>query len=256
MLQANPNASVLTVSPPESGFSPRREFVRESHVISSFALLSIAGAGSVRLTSFRREIINALRMCFISRGILRSLKEDKILCVFEFSLINKPWASSKNIESEKLFVDILAIIYLDGYKFVSTLDYGRESDERTCMAFSRPAPSGDSRYGSPVAHPPLVHVPFAISFPSSTVLRVINPPRTSTPAILTGVRDAWPRGVVDERKIAGECFEFKLRGYKCACSAVYDGTSDSNKTCSNRVPRRYVFHRLAQAHSSVARFLG
>ena len=215
MLQENPNSSVLTVSPPDSGFSPRREFVRESHVISSFALLSVAGSGSVRLTSFRREIIHALRMYLLERQLFRGYKEDKALCVFEFSLHNKPWTNSKNVESEKLFIDILTIIYIDGYNFVSTIDYGRESDERACLAFSRPVPSGEPYSVDAIIHRRPIRVPFAISFPSSTVLRVINPPRTSTPAILTGVRDAWPRGVVDEKKFAGECFEFKLRGYKC-----------------------------------------
>lgn len=57
--------------------------------------------------------------------------------------------------------------------------------------------------------------PFALSFLSATLLRVIAPPLHSTPAILQAVRGSWPRGVVSEKKVGDAAFEFKLKGYKC-----------------------------------------
>lgn len=214
MLQQN--SSVLTVSPPESGFAPRREFLRDTHVSSSFALLAVAGNGAVRLSSFPTPLVEALKRTLELRGLLRTIREDVELDLYEFNIDNKPWASSKSIESEKLFVDILAVIFQHGYTFLSTIDYGREQDDRVSLAFSKPlypatsnSRSGSDGYG-------LTRVPFALSFPSSKTLRVINPPLNSTPAILQGVRSAWPRGVISEKKVAEQCFEFKLKGYKCA----------------------------------------
>ena len=125
MLQ--PNSSVLsTVSPPDSGFIPRREFVRDSHVSSSFALFSIANVGSVRLTSFAQPVIASLRSFFESRNILRSVHEEPRLNLLEFRLEGKPWSSSKSADSERLFVEIIAVIFQNGYRFLSTIDYGRE----------------------------------------------------------------------------------------------------------------------------------
>ncbi|KAJ2918986.1 hypothetical protein MD484_g1380, partial [Candolleomyces efflorescens] len=45
-------------------------------------------------------------------------------------------------------------------------------------------------------------------------MRVISPPLHLTPAILQAVRGSWPRGVVSEKKVGENCFEFKLKGYK------------------------------------------
>ncbi|KAG6878419.1 hypothetical protein C0993_007020 [Termitomyces sp. T159_Od127] len=56
--------------------------------------------------------------------------------------------------------------------------------------------------------------PFALSFLSPTRMRVIGPPLHLTPAILQAVRGSWPRGVVSERKVGNNSFEFKLKGYK------------------------------------------
>lgn len=46
-------------------------------------------------------------------------------------------------------------------------------------------------------------------------MRVISPPRDSTPAILQAVRGSWPRGVISEKKVGDSAYEFKLRGYRC-----------------------------------------
>lgn len=215
MLQHNPNPSVLTVSPPDSGFAPRREFLRENHVASSFALLAVAGAGAIRLSSFPTPLVEAVKRTLEQRAVIRTIREEVELDMYEFNIENKPWTNSKNIESERLLVEILAVIFQHGYNFLSTIDYGREHDDRVSIAFSKPLYPVTSRSGSDGLG--LMRVPFALSFPSATVLRVINPPLNSTPAILQGVRSAWPRGVISEKNVADKCFEFKLKGYKCEC---------------------------------------
>ncbi|KLO16988.1 hypothetical protein SCHPADRAFT_926100 [Schizopora paradoxa] len=207
MFDANQNNSVLTVSPPDSGFAPRREFVRDNHVPSSFALLSIAGASLVRLSSFPRTLKAELKRALELRASIRAVREDTSLNLLEFNLEGKPWASGKSIHSEMLFLNILSIILFYGFRYVSSIDYGREHDDKLCIAFSRPDSSPDTHR----SHFPVV---FAISFPSSTILRVINAPLNSTPAILQGVRSAWPRGVVSEKTVSDKCYEFKLKGYK------------------------------------------
>ncbi|KAL5519120.1 hypothetical protein ACEPAH_803 [Sanghuangporus vaninii] len=205
MLQANPNNnSVLTVSPPDSGFIPRPEFARDSHVPSTFALLSIAGTSSVRLSSFSHQLLSSLRFALKSQSLLRTIREEPSVNLVEYTLEGKPWAQRKNPNSEKLFVQILAIIFQHGYRFLSTIDYGREQSERVCIAFSRPAALS--------AHE-AARTPFALSFPSSKVLRVINPPLNSTPAILAAARNAWPRGVTGEKTVSNGVWEFRLKGY-------------------------------------------
>lgn len=203
-----PNTSKLsTVSPPESGFTPRPEFIRENHIVSSFALLSIAGSGFVRLSSFSNDTVTALKTAFKRLSILHNFREDGNYDLVEFSLEGKPWApsQSKSVDSEKLFVQILDIIFQHGYKFLSTIDYGRERSERVCITFSRPI--SYSAYES-------TRVPFALSFPSPKVLRAVNIPLNSSPAILQAVRSAWPRGVVHEKKVSEKCWEFHLKGYR------------------------------------------
>ncbi|KAH9982526.1 hypothetical protein BGW80DRAFT_1453401 [Lactifluus volemus] len=109
-------------------------------------------------------------------------------------------------------------------------DYGREQDDRIVMAFSRPsnmpllppqpssAPPSSNAHSmskdSVATHSQPVKVPFAISFISQSHLRVIAPPLHLTPAILQTVRGSWPRGVVSEKKVAENVYEFKLKGYR------------------------------------------
>jgi hypothetical protein len=112
-------------------------------------------------------------------------------------------------------VDILTVIYTNGYSFVSSIDYGREHDDRLAIAFSKPVLSPTSSAEFAPSIQPLKRLPFALSFPSATLLRVISPPLDSTPAILQAVRSSWPRGVVSEKKVGDSSFEFKLKGYKC-----------------------------------------
>ncbi|TFK40994.1 hypothetical protein BDQ12DRAFT_646659 [Crucibulum laeve] len=220
-------------SPPESGFTPRKEFLREQAVLlNSFALLAISGSSCIRLYSFPLSVVTTLRRSFERRNLILAFREDVTQNLCEFSLDGKPWTSPKATSTEKLLIDIITVIYHCGYSYLSTIDYGRENDDRLAMAFSTPAapqPSG-SRSGSPLppsgspflnASRSSLHekarskrVPFALSFVSATVMRVIAPPLHLTPAILQAVRGSWPRGVVSEKKAGENCFEFKLKGYK------------------------------------------
>lgn len=209
---------------PGSQFAPRREFIREEHTFSTFALFALSGSSSIRLYSFPPSVISALRQFFHNSKTGITQREDTSQTLCEFTIEGRPWALSRSISTEKLIVDLLAIVFRHGYIFLSTIDYGREQDDRLAMAFSKPAVYGTSRptspdpvntHGSPIPPPRTLRLPFAISFSSATVLRVINPPLNSTPAILQAVRGSWPRGVVAEKKIADTCFEFKLKGYKC-----------------------------------------
>ncbi|KAF7975794.1 hypothetical protein HWV62_8623 [Athelia sp. TMB] len=225
-------------TPPDSNFTPRREFVKEQpRTANAFSLLAISGSNFIRLYSFPIPVISALRRLLDQRSLVISFREDVEQNLFEFALDGKPWSSPKSVNSERLLLEIIAVIYQHGYSFLSTIDYGREHDDRLAVTFSKPTTSspsprpGSLRSGSPMPSSPSVtnsgtnlaqqvgektrrRIPFALSFASATLLRVINPPLHSTPAILQAVRGAWPRGVVSEKKIGDASYEFKLKGYK------------------------------------------
>ncbi|KAH9898488.1 hypothetical protein C8Q73DRAFT_788667 [Cubamyces lactineus] len=211
-----PSPTLLTHNPI---FYPRKEFIRDQRVVSSFSLLTLAGNGFVRLYSFPNSVINALRRFFDVHKLILGCRENPTTHFFEFSLDHKPWTNIKTLVSEKLIVSILSIIFQYGYSFLSTVEYGREHDDRIAVAFSRPtiAPNSSAIPIMPnVSTSTLPHAGpmiFAISFPTPRVLRVIDPPLPFTPAILQAVRNAWPRGIADEKKL-GDTYEFKLKGYK------------------------------------------
>ncbi|KAF9569734.1 hypothetical protein CPC08DRAFT_756716 [Agrocybe pediades] len=213
---------------PEATFTPRREFIREdTSSTNAFALLAISSANCIRLYSFTAQTIDTLRHFLEQTSLILSFRQDAAENLWEFALDGKPWANPKSVSTEKLLVDLIALIYQCGYSYLSTIDYGREADDRLAMAFSRPIafpvnsgglsplpttfepiPSSPGRLGR------VKRVPFALSFTSVTVMRVISPPLHLTPAILQAVRASWPRGVVSERKVGDNCYEFKLKGYK------------------------------------------
>lgn len=220
----------------DSAFTPRKEFIREQKAApNAFALLAIAGNNFIRLYSFPPPVTTAFRRLFEKYAILAASREHASQNLYEFTLEGKPWASPKSVITEKLLIEILAIIYHCGFTYLSTLDYGRESDDRLAMAFSRPSPSPTaSPIGTPLPTSPIRdssaslgpdkykrRIPFALSFISSTVMRVIAPPLHLTPAILQAVRASWPRGVVSEKKVGDNSFEFKLKGYKCEFFHVF-----------------------------------
>ncbi|KAI0936244.1 hypothetical protein AcV5_004433 [Taiwanofungus camphoratus] len=199
-------------------FIPRKEFIRDPRVISSFSLLALSGNNLVRLYSFPGAVISALRRLFDHQNLIISVREHAPKHFFEFTLDGRPWANPKSIDAEKLIVGILTVVLQCGYSFLSSIDYGREPDDRLAIAFSKPqsVPSSAAPLtsSSAVTLPQPIRTPFAISFASPSVLRVVDPPLHSTPAILQAVRGAWPRGVVSEKKVGDVTYQFKLKGYK------------------------------------------
>ncbi|TFK76937.1 hypothetical protein BDN72DRAFT_830108 [Pluteus cervinus] len=213
-------------SPPESGFVPRKEFIRERATPNHFALLAIAGPNLLRFFAFPRAVISLIDTFLKQHYPYNAIREDSTQNMCEFVLTGRPWTTPKAVSTEKLLLDVMAYICRNGYLFVSTIDYGRESDDRLTIAFSKPSTTPIGSYaGTPLPGTPLVdgypadkaksmRCPFALSFASATLLHVISPPLHCTPAILQAVRGSWPRGVISERKVGTNCYEFKLKGYK------------------------------------------
>ncbi|KAI0053298.1 hypothetical protein FA95DRAFT_1568639 [Auriscalpium vulgare] len=213
------------ISPSEPNLIPRREFIRDNHVQSSFAILALSATALVRLYSFPPNVVVAVRRLLDETRMITTCREDVTNNFSEFAIDGKPWNTPKSLHTEKLLIDLFSVLYRNGHEFLSTLDYGREQDDRVIMAFARPGgPTAQSPAGSSsalhrtsqasVQALSKVKVPFAISFPNTNILRVISPPLHSTPAILQTVRGSWPRGVVAEKKVGENVYEFKLKGYK------------------------------------------
>ncbi|PCH33565.1 hypothetical protein WOLCODRAFT_160170 [Wolfiporia cocos MD-104 SS10] len=211
---SQPNGSVNT----SSTFIPRKEFIREPRVVSTFCILALSGSNLVRLYRCPEPILAALRGVFDAKGLITAIREQWAKHSFEFQLVGKPWSRSKSAESEELIIGIMTAVLQCGYSFVSSVDYGRESDDRLILVFSKPAspasPSGHPVSVSTATLPPSSRTVFAISFVSQSVLRVVHPPLHSTPAILQAARGSWPRGVVAEKKLGDSTFQFKFRGNK------------------------------------------
>ena len=248
----------------DSDFTPRKEFPRQkSHPLNSFALLTFSSSSLVRLYSFPPPVITTLRKVLQSRESVTAYKEDALNGSCEFSLVGNPWLNAKSTRSEGLVVDVLAVILQHGYTFLSPLDYGRETDDRLALAFSKPivAMPGSSASlsnqssaspfhrispwspGPSSSHTNVHAIPFAISFASATTIRVVSPPLHSTPAILQAVRGSWPRGVISEKKVDDSVYEFKLRGYRCTSlrPAAHAFTySELVQLCLIRVSKRYI----------------
>jgi hypothetical protein len=214
------------IYPADSNIVPRREFLRDQHPASSFAILALSGPALLRLYSFPPDVVLALRKHLDNAHLIVGSRELIQNNFCELSLDGKPWSNPKSTRTEKLLIDILYVLYRNDFNFLSTLDYGREQDDRIVMTFSRPSspppppfPAGATFHKksddslTEIPHP--FKVPFAISFISQNVLRVIAPPLHLTPAILQTVRGSWPRGVVSEKKVAENVYEFKFKGYGC-----------------------------------------
>ncbi len=255
------------ISPTDTTFVPRREFIRDQRAASAFSILALSGAALLRLYSFPTDTVLALRKHLDSIHVIlgsRELPQDNFL---ELSLDGKPWSNPKSMRSEKLLIEIIDVIHLTGHKFLTTMDYGREQDDRIIMTFSRTFPSPLSNTAPPppfhsmsndslstVPHP--VRLLFAISFISQSHLRVIAPPLHLTPAILQTVRGSWPRGVVSEKKVAENVYEFKLKGYKCNVIHSIDLIDLTHSPPVCRVPGGYLCHRFPSSHSLTTRFFG
>lgn len=246
-----PPISIVPSTASNSQFTPRKEFIRDQRVLSSFSLLSLANSGDVRLYGFPATVINALRRLFEHTRIIR-VREVESTNFFEFTLGGKPWAKSKSPTTDKILVDILAILFQHGYTFLSTLGYGREEDDRIAIAFSKPLPVPSSAGASPLPNASVAtlaqsyKVPFALSFISDTVMRVVSPPLHSTPAILQAVRGAWPRGVISEKKV-GDSYEFRLSSYKCGFRDLH--VRSPHVYSLFRVSGTYFWYRFTPLHS-------
>jgi hypothetical protein len=194
----------------ESTFVPRAEFTKETREPSSFALLTLAGNAAIQLAHFDFTLVSSLRHQLHPLHSHREIPEQSL---FELTLTGKPWAHPKSLESEALFLSLLSTIFAHGYSLLSPIDYGKEEDGKLAIVFSKPHASLNHSSTS-LPH----HIPFAVSFPDKSTLRVINPPLHSTPAILQALRSAWPRGCSSENKIDGTSYEFKLKGYSSTSS--------------------------------------
>jgi hypothetical protein len=245
-------------------FTPRKEFLRQrSHPLNSFALLTFSSSSLVRLYSFPPPVVTTLRRVLQHRKSVSAYREDALNGYCEFALGGKPWSNAKSARSERLVVNVLAVILQHGYTLLSSLDYGRETDDRLALAFSKPTavmPRSSGSLSNQSSASPFYRIspqspgpsssntnvyviPFAVSFASATTMRVISPPRDSTPAILQAVRGSWPRGVISEKKVGDSAYEFKLRGYRCMSPGLASLAFTYSKVaplCLIRVPRRYI----------------
>lgn len=263
------------ISPADTNLVPRREFIRDQRPASTFSILALSGAALLRLYSFPTDAVSELRRHLDTARLILNTRELIRDNFYELALEGKPWSNPKSMRTERLLIEIIDILHRTGHNFLSTLDYGREQDDRIIMAFSRPSPSPSPHPQPPplpgaafphtfqsmsndslgvVSHP--IKLLFAISFLSQNHLRVIAPPLHLTPAILQTVRGSWPRGVVSENKVAENVYEFKLKGYRCNVIHLLDLPTSligCSPTC--RVPRGYLCHRFSASHPLDARYI-
>ncbi|TFK57366.1 hypothetical protein OE88DRAFT_125126 [Heliocybe sulcata] len=230
-------------------FTPRKEFMPSQHIYSTFYVMTLTGPDLIRMYRFPDDFIRILRKHLHERKQLVATRQNNEESCYEYTVEGRPWSSPKSINTELLIVDLLHMILRHGFSFLSTIEYGRVREDKVAIVFSKPQPgldrtqvafvssstnlgrgassfpNGSSTTLAPqspvVGHAQLpnerrmiqVKIPFALSFPSASILRVLAPPLNSTPAIITAMRQSWPRGVVSEKKV-GDAFEFKLKGYK------------------------------------------
>ena len=243
-------------------FTPRKEFLRQtSHPLNGFTLLTFSSSSFIRLYSFPPPVVSTLRRLLQHRKSVSAYREDTVHGYCEFTLVGKPWSKAKSVTSERLVLNVFAVVLQHGYTLLSPLDYGRETDDRLALAFSKPlppvphssaslsSPSSPFHSVSPQSTGPTSShtngyvIPFAVSFASSTTIRVISPPLDSTPAILQAVRGSWPRGVISEKKVGDSAYEFKLRGYRCTSLGLAAHAFAPSKVAPLfliRVSRRYI----------------
>ena len=268
---------LLSPSTMNQDFTPRKEFLRQtSHPLNSFSLLTFSSSSLVRLYSFPPPVVTTLRRLLQHRKSVSAYREEPFHGYCEFTLVGKPWSRAKSVTSERLVLNVLAVVLQHGYTLLSPLDYGRETDDRLALAFSKPtatmprssasgsnqSPSSPFHSTSPQSPRPISSnpggyvIPFAVSFASSTTIRVISPPLDSTPAILQAVRGSWPRGVISEKKVGDSAYEFKLRGYRCTSLGLAVHSFAPSKVVRFfliRVSRGYILGGLPTTHAKPPR---
>jgi hypothetical protein len=97
-----------------SAFAPRREFLRDRHTFSTFALLALSGSGAIRLYGFPPAVVSAFRRFFHDAKTTTAFREDAAHAMSEFTIDGRPWAMAKNITTEKLIVDLMAVVFKHG----------------------------------------------------------------------------------------------------------------------------------------------
>jgi hypothetical protein len=191
--------------PLSATFTPRREFLKSPRPVATYYLVSFAGSSLIRLTNFPSNFVRPFKHALEP---VKDFRDDPQQKLWEITLNTKPWASPRAPESETLILRILTILLSHNYSYVSSIDYGKESDDKLTLVFSK-TPSTSTSSASRAS----IEVPFGLSFPTPTLLRAVNVPLASTPAILYALRTAWPKGIAAEKKLGDGCYEFKLKGY-------------------------------------------
>lgn len=216
MASMTSNPIPFITSSPDDNFIPRKEFVSSSvRQFSSFALLSFSSNNVIRLTNFDHNVFNELKARLHSVIGLRAFRENDEHTLGEIILLDKPWSNARFLSTEIVLVQVFAIMLRYDYSFVSQIDYGRETNDRVTLVFSRPN-ARTAVYPEGNQFPSQSGVTsFGLSFTSATSLRVVCSPLTGTPAILQSIRGSWPKGVKSEKKLGEQCYEFKLKGYSC-----------------------------------------
>ncbi|CAE6449463.1 unnamed protein product [Rhizoctonia solani] len=216
------------MSDPQQTFQPRSEFLRPEATPQSYALVALNGADTLRCHNISRSALSALRDTFGNETRLYGEANGGEIAEFVFR--NSPW-STKSVRSETLIVQLFTTLLAHQYTFVTSIDYGRQYLDKLSLTFTRAAsPNGRSA-------PDAV---FALSFVTPTVLRVLYAPLHCTPAILQSVRNTWPRGVKDERKLGNGCWEFRLKGF---------GYFSAEKSDEALIPHVFALLRTFDTHA-------
>ncbi|KAL5641668.1 hypothetical protein ACGC1H_001965 [Rhizoctonia solani] len=218
----------LAMSDPQQTFQPRSEFIRTEATPQSYSLVALNGADTLRCHNISQSTLSVLRETFGNET--RLYGEANGGDIAEFVFRNSPW-TNKSARSETLIVQLFTTLLAHQYTFVTSIDYGRQYLDKLSLTFARTAsPSGRLT-------PDTV---FALSFVTPTVLRVLHAPLHCTPAILQSVRNTWPRGVKDERKLGNGCWEFRLKGF---------GYFSAEKSDEALVPHVFALLRTFDTHA-------
>ena len=115
--------AVPPIAPSNSSILPRREFQREQRDPSTFSILAFSGSSHIRLYSFPPEVTAGVRDLLDRTREVIGHKEDVLHNYVELAVADKPWSTPKSLPTEKLVLDLFAVLCRHGFEFLSTLDY-------------------------------------------------------------------------------------------------------------------------------------
>ncbi|CAE6512900.1 unnamed protein product [Rhizoctonia solani] len=203
-------------------------FIRTEATPQSYSIVALNGADTLRCHNISQSTLSVLRETFGNET--RLYGEANGGDIAEFVFRNSPW-TNKSARSETLIVQLFTTLLAHQYTFVTSIDYGRQYLDKLSLTFTRTgSPSGRLTADSV----------FALSFVTPTVLRVLHAPLHCTPAILQSVRNTWPRGVKDERKLGNGSWEFRLKGF---------GYFSAEKSDEALVPHVFALLRTFDTHA-------